>query len=293
MEGVYVPLTTPFSATGLDEEALLANLESYEAFPLSGYLTTGSSAESPLLSEPEKRKILELVRSHTDRIVMAGVMHESSYHCLDLIREVADLGADAALVRTPSYFGSQYDLVEYYQRLADRSPLPIVLYQIPQYTGVKLTSDQVRALAGHPRIIGIKDSSADLVCLQENLDPSFAYLVGSGALLLPALMLGGAGGILALATVLPGPCCELVRFFREGELEQARRLQTRLVPVNRILGASQGLGLAGLKKALDVRGFRGGPVRHPLKDLPASSEERLRRLLQDWSGQPHRDREGP
>ncbi|MGE0488706.1 MAG: dihydrodipicolinate synthase family protein [Vulcanimicrobiota bacterium] len=282
MQGIYAPLTTPFRDQQLDEQAFVANLAYYEQTGLVGYLILGSSAESPLLTPAEGRRLLELARQATRRRLLAGVAHESTAGTLKGLEEAARLGADYGLVRTPAYFGSQADQLGYYLELAQHSPLPLVVYQIPQYTGIKLPSELLLEVASHPRIVGIKDSAGDLACLQEIMasrPEGFDYLLGAAGVLLPGLMVGASGGILALANVLPEACVRVFDLFKLGQFEPARQLAARLIPLNRAIGASAGYGLAGLKYAMSLRGLVGGPPRSPLRPLEPAHQSVLEALV--------------
>lgn len=285
MAQLYAPLVTPLTrGEDLDLEGLRRNLEFYESQPLDGYLVNGSSGEAEMLTPGERLRLLEVVRESTSRRVIAGVAAPSARATLEEISELRHLKVDSVLVRTPSYFGAQFDQRLYFETIAEASPFPVMIYQIPQYTGIRLNGDTLTALARHPNIVGIKDSLGDLALLNEAPWPDhFSYLVGAAGLLLPALLSGCHGGILALANLVPGECRRLCQLAEEGRLEPARQLQGRLIPLNRAIGGSRGFGIAGLKAGVELLGLAAGPPRNPLRALGEPDRQRLRTILSDLS----------
>ncbi len=278
---LYAPLITPFDGDeNVDYQGFVNNLAWYDAQPLDGYLVNGSSGEADMLSGTEQFQLVELACQHTGRPVFAGIAACSVRVAVEEIERLRDLPLAAVLLRTPSYFGSQLDQRLFYRTVAESSPHPIIIYQIPQNTGVKLDERTLYDLAQHPNIIGIKDSLGDLSLLQEVEAPdSFRYLLGAANLLLPGLRAGADGGILALANVIPGPCRQLLNFAEAGEWDQAHMLQRRLIPLNRAIGGSRGYGIAGLKGAVELLGLHGGRPRSPLSPLKAEGRKTLRALI--------------
>lgn len=283
MTELYAPLITPFDAAeGLDQEGFLSNLAFYEGKPLDGYLINGSSGEAEMLSFAEQVSLLRWARSATQRRLFFGLAPSSVKVALEEIQAIRDIAVDAVLVRTPSYFGSQFDQTLFYEELASRSPLPILIYQIPQNTGVRLTGDVLRRLAEHPNIIGIKDSLGDLSMLQEAAWPAgFSYYLGAANLMLSGLRSGAVGGILALANVVPDACRHLLDLFEQQRFEEAQALQRRLIPLGTALGGSRGFGMAGLKAAVECLGLAAGPPRRPLRSVCDDQREHLRALIDD------------
>lgn len=280
---LYAPLITPFAEDeSVDFEALAYNLSLYENSPLTGYLVNGSSGEAEMLTLEERNAVLKKVVGATDRPVLAGIIASSIRDALRQIDDLANLSLEAVLVRTPSYYGRQMDQVEFFRTLADKASLPIMIYQIPQYTGVKLTGEELCPLSEHPNIVGIKDSLGDLALLNECAWPiDFRYFLGASALLQPGMAAGACGGILALANVVPELCARLLRLAQKADLAtEARALQRALIPLNRMLGGSRGFGLAGLKEACRLQGFRTGPVRKPLRALSAGQIRMLKTELE-------------
>ncbi len=284
-EGVLPPVLTPFRGEEVAYDRLAANLRRLDAYPLAGYVLLGSTGEFPLLSEAEKERVLETARAAIPRgkLLVAGTGGEATAATIRLTRRAAELGADAALVITPSYYKSALRpavLERHYRAVADESPIPILLYNFPANTGINLDPDTVARLAEHPNIRGMKDSSGNVPQAAEiiRLTPKgFQLLVGSAAAFLPALVLGAAGGILAVANVAPRECCEIWTLARAGRWEEAREIAYRLSPLVRGIGARYGIG--GLKAALDLLGYYGGPTRMPLPMPDGDTIEEIKEIL--------------
>ena len=277
--GVLPPVTTPFGPDGsLALEHLAANLTAWHGTGLSGYLLLGSNAETVTLTEEEKLRILETARAHVprDRLLLAGTGMEGTAATIALTKAAARLGADAALVVTPGYYRTQMrarEIIAHYTAVADASPIPVLIYNVPQFTGVTVEPEVVARLAEHGNIVGMKDSAGNVTTLTEVLrvaPEGFAVFVGSAAVFYAGLALGACGGILALANAAPRACVELYTLAREGKGAEAAALQRRLLPAVQALTTRFGIG--GLKHAMDLFGYYGGPPRPPL--LPPTEAER-------------------
>jgi 4-hydroxy-2-oxoglutarate aldolase len=286
MAGIFPPIPTPFDAAGeLDLKALARNFERWNRYPLSGYVVLGSNGEFPYLSEPEKLTYFEAARKHIPqgKLFMAGTACESTHSTIALTRKAASLGADLAILITPSYFKSRMDaagLSHYYQSVADASPIPVSMYNMPANTNVDMAADLIIKLSQHPNIVGLKDSGGNLAKLGEvvrNARPGFQVLAGSAGFLYPALCVGAVGGVLALANIAPQQCCDIVSFFNHGKHEDARELQLRMIAPNSAVTAR--FGVPGLKAALDMLGYYGGNPRSPMLPLPDGQKETLRSIL--------------
>jgi 4-hydroxy-2-oxoglutarate aldolase len=218
-------------------------------------------------------------------MLLAGTGAESTAETIERTKRAAEFGYDAALVKTPHYYKPAYKpevLVAHYRRVADESPIPVVLYSIPQFTGITLSVADVAALAEHPNIIGIKDSSGNVQGVAEIVaatPPAFQVLVGSAASVYPSLAIGARGAILALACALPEKCVVLFELFRQGEHEKARELQSILLRASKLIVSE--LGIAGVKFVMDQRGYRGGIPRLPLQPLSDERKARISSLLSD------------
>lgn len=284
-EGVFAPVLTPFRGDEVAHDRLAANLSRLNQYPLAGYVLLGSTGEFPLLSEGEKERILATAREHTppSRLLVGGTGGESTTGAIRLTRRAAELGCDAAIVITPSYFKGAMKppaLIRHYCMVADASPIPIVVYNFPANTGINLEPDTVARLGEHPNIRAIKDSSGNVPQAAEmmRLTPkTFQVLVGSAIAFLPALVVGAAGGVLAVANLAPRECCEIYRLARAGDWMEAREIAYRLGPLSTGIGAR--LGIGGLKAGLDLLGHYGGPTRMPLPMPDEDAVEEIKEIL--------------
>lgn len=246
----------------------------------------GSTGEGLLLDEGERVRILEAIREAAghERLLLAGTGAESTRAAIRLSRAAADAGADAVLVQPPAYYRPQLTpeaLRDHYTAVAEASTVPVLLYQVPPaYTGADLQPGLVAELARHPNIAGIKDSTGDLKALGalvETCSRDFAILVGSGAVLYGGLEVGACGGILAVAVLAPHDACEIYQLKMAGDAPGAGRIQERLAPLHRAVVG--GLGVPGIKAALDLLGLAGGPPRAPLRPLRERERKSVREAL--------------
>ncbi len=292
VKGIFAPVVTPLNARGdLDESAFQENLRRYVGAGLSGILVAGSTGEAPFLAERERLRMVELAREivRPPELLMVGSGLESTRETVRLSRAAVDRGADLLLILTPSYYKSRMTspvLVPYFRAVADGVRRPIVIYNIPQFTGIRMEPAAVASLSRHPNIAGLKESSGDLNYLRailravkEKGKASFRVLSGGALIMLDALRAGAAGGVLAQADFAPELCVSLYEAFRQGQMKTARELQRRLVPlVERI---SVPFGVSGIKAALDLRGYRGGPPRPPLIAISASDRKAVAAAIQE------------
>lgn len=286
MAGIFPPIPTPFDAAGeIDLKALARNFERWNRYPLSGYVVLGTNGEFPYLSESEKLAYFEAVRKliPPGKLFMAGTACESTYNTIALTKKAAALGADVAILITPSYYKSKMDsagLSHYFQSAADASPIPVSMYNMPLNTNVDMAPDLIIKLSQHPNIVGLKDSSGNLAKMGEvirSARPGFQVLAGSAGFLYPALCIGAVGGVLALANIAPQQCCDILSLSKHGKHEDARELQLRMIAPNSAVTAR--FGVPGLKAALDMLGYYGGNPRSPLLPLPDAQKEGLRNIL--------------
>ena len=284
--GILAPLTTPFDAESGDVAPLLLRRVARDliAAGLDGVVVAGSTGESALLDESEKVRAVEWLRDVVpeDRWLVAGTGAESTRASVRLALAAASAGADAVLVRPPSYFSallSSSAIADHYRRVADASPVPVIVYNIPKFTHVMLQDSTLRALADHERIAGFKDSSGDLKVFAgfRAALPRAVALVGSGSLLYPALEMGAAGGVVGVACFAPTVCAELLAAFCAGDLVTAGARQERLTPLHKEIVVA--LGPAGVKAAMDAVGLPGGPVRAPLQPVDAKQRARVADLV--------------
>lgn len=286
LQGIYPPIPTPFNSDGdLAVSELRANLRRWTRTGLSGFVVLGSNGEYVALSETEKLEAIRVCREEisAEQSLIAGTGAESTVETIHLSRAAANLGADAVIVVTPHYYRTRMDaasLLAHYRAVADASPVPVLIYNVPANTGIDMPAETILRLAEHPNITGIKDSSGNIANIAEILrskPADFAVLAGSAYFLLPTLVLGAVGGVVALANVAPDETVALYRHFIDGNLAKARALQLRLLPLNQAVTARW--GVPALKAALDRRGYYGGPPRMPLLPLPAREREQLDEIL--------------
>jgi 4-hydroxy-2-oxoglutarate aldolase len=278
LNGIFPPITTPFIDDNVAYDKLASNIEKWSRTGLRGFVVLGSNGEYVSLSEEEKRKVVETVveAAPEHMSVIAGTGCESTKETIRLTADCAALGAHAALVVTPHYYGGKMNaaaLVKHFTAVADHAPIPIILYNVPKFTHVNLTVNVVARLSQHANIIGIKDSTGNVIQLGEFLNQAeadFSLLVGTAGALFGGLTLGCAGGVRALANVAPQHCVKIHELIQEGEFEAAKEMQLKMIPLNQAVTATY--GVSGLKTALDLLGYFGGEPRPPL--LRSSDEEK-------------------
>lgn len=293
LKGILLPTTTPFDRDGhITTADIASNIKEWSARGVIGFVVLGSTGERVHLDEREYLEVIEVSRSATDSVLIVGAGQQSTINTIKEIKSAARAGAEAVLVITPYFYRpaiTQEALVNYYTAVADEAPVPVLLYSMPPLTGIKIEPETVARLSEHPNIIGVKDSSNDVVGFRRTVElcPSdFAVMTGNGTVLLDALRAGATGGILAVGCVVPDVCVDLFRLFGSGEIERAERLQEELTPLAAAVTTKYGIG--GLKVALDLAGFRGGAVRAPLRspDEGARAEiktlfDRIYKIVQD------------
>jgi 4-hydroxy-2-oxoglutarate aldolase len=278
LHGIFPPISTPFINGDIAYDGLAANIEKWSRTGLKGLVVMGSNGEYVYLSADEKRKLVEKTVELTPdhMLVIAGTGCESTKETIELTRYCAEVGAHAALVVTPHYYGGRMNeaaLLTYFKSVADHSPIPILLYNVPKFTHVNMSCKLVAELSDHANIVGIKDSTGNVIQLGEfanHVDADFDLLVGTAGALFGALALGCVGGVLALANVAPLQCVKIYELVKEGNFEAAKKLQLKMLPVNQAITATY--GVPGLKAAMDMLGYFGGQPRPPL--LPASEKEK-------------------
>jgi 4-hydroxy-2-oxoglutarate aldolase len=274
LESVFVSVPTPYRGDGVATDRLKANLERWNETDVGGYVVLGTTGEFPMLSEFEHDALLVAARDGIPRrkTFIAGTGSDSTLHAVRRTRRAAELGADAAIVITPHFFASAFSQagpqIRHYLAVAEASPIPIIVSNVPLCTGVNLEPETVARIAEHPNVCGIEDASGNIPQAAQiiHLTPkSFHVLVGAAAALLPSLAIGGAGGILALAAVAARELVAVYVLARQGRWEEAKETAARVMRADR--GVAGRYGIGGLKAALDLQGLYGGPCRAPL-DTP-------------------------
>ena len=285
LSGVFSPVVTPFHSDELALDDLRFNLRKLSKTDLAGYFALGSNGEFRSLTDKEQIQVLEVFAEEKgNKVVMVGTGCESTRQTIEKSKLAAEMGFDYVSILTPNYFAKRIDgdtLQCYYERIADSIEIPVLLYNAPGFTGgMEIPLQKVLELSGHPNIVGMKDSSpAGPAKLLACLDPTedFNVLAGSANFFYPSLHLGAAGGVLSLANALPGPCCDIYRLFTQGKYDNAKELSFRLARLNQAISGPW--GVAGVKAAMDITGFKGGQPRHPLQGLTDESRERVRQRI--------------
>ena len=284
LSGIFPALTTPYREDGsVALDYFRANLARYNPTGLSGYVVLGSTGESVLLSSAEGDSLLAVAKEAAapGKLLIAGTGAESTVETINRTKRAAALGYDVALVKTPYYYKPAYKpeaYLRHYRSVADASPIPILLYSVPIFTGVVLETPEIVALAEHPNIVGIKDSSGAIQRVVEvsgQANKEFQVLTGGAGIVYPAISAGASGAILALASALPEKCVALYELSRSGRHAETQVLQQHLALASKTIVSDN--GIAGVKYAMDLRGYSGGSPRLPLLPL---GEERKRQIAQ-------------
>jgi 4-hydroxy-2-oxoglutarate aldolase len=283
--GILPALTTPFEDGAFAPHRLRENIHGYETAGVDGFLVCGSTGETAYLAPDERAAVLQTVRDAVapNKTLVAGVLAEATLAAVDGARLAADAGADAVLVSTPCYFRAQMTesvLIDHFAAVADASPAGVLLYNVPNLTGVTIPVEAVEELARHPRVVGMKDSSGSLEYALDVLavvGPSFALLCGSAKILQPALSSGARGAILASACAAPEPFLKIADAVRAGRTDDALGLQRSVLGFARAIAT---YGVPAVKCAMDLRGLYGGPPRRPLQPVTESARLEIGRIVE-------------
>src|SRR6266480_5256548 len=281
LEGIYPPLPTFFDThEELDLDTYSQHISRLTEVGIRGYVVMGSNGEAVHLSSDERAQVIKAARQAAgpQAQIIAGCGEQATRATIRNCEQAARNDADIALILPPFYYKGRMDnaaLIAHYRTVADNSPLPLLIYNMPGNTaGLDLNAATICTLAEHPNIIGVKDSAgnmAELAQIVAETPAHFSVFAGSAGYLLPALVAGAVGAVAALANIFPREVCQLHELFIAGKLEEARLLQARLVPANTAVTTTY--SVAGLKAALEIRFGYGGPPRAPLQ--PLSAEERV------------------
>jgi 4-hydroxy-2-oxoglutarate aldolase len=271
LKGIYPPLTTPFIADELSTDKLIGNIIKYETKLLAGYVLFGSNGESVFLTKEEKLQLVKVAREHTNRTIIAGTGLESIKETISFTNEVAEKGVNYALIISPSFFKNEMKhrvFLNYYIRVADSVMIPVIIYNVPKFTNVSIDAETIIELSNHPNIIALKESTENPARISEissNAKQGFKVIVGTASILYTGILSGAVGGILALANIAPDHCIQIYNLIRESNFEKALEIQNKMIPVNKAVTSK--FGVAGLKAAMDLLGYYGGPPRLPLEPL--------------------------
>jgi 4-hydroxy-2-oxoglutarate aldolase len=286
LHAVFPPMATPFAGGDVDAAGITRNVQRWGRTGVGGIVALGSNGEAPLLDDEESDRVVGAARAAlpADGWLIAGTGRESTPGTVAASKRAAALGANAVLVRTPSYFKGRMTrdaLVRHYTAVADASPVPVLLYNYPAVTGINLPVDAVARLSEHPNIVGVKETGSDTAQVGAFVDaarPTFAVLAGSAPTFYPSLCMGARGAILAAACVVPEICVALFEHVRAGRHPEARSLQALITPLAQLV--TTGHGVPGLKAAMDLAGYTGGDPRGPLQPAPPDAIEQIRSELQ-------------
>jgi 4-hydroxy-2-oxoglutarate aldolase len=285
LHGIFPPIVTTFDNDEIDVRAYARNVQRYMTTRVQGLVVLGSNGEAPYVSDDEAYRLVATAREHVpaDRRLIAGAGRESTRATIAAAGGAARAGADAVLVRTPGYFKGQMTadvFIRHYTAVADASRVPVLLYDVPAFTGVTLPVAAVAKLAEHPNIIGVKESAPDIALVSDfvaGTPRDFQVLVGSAPTMLAGFCVGAVGAIVAIACVVPDLCVRLLTLAQEGRRDEALTLQRQITPLAR--SVTSVFGVPGLKRALDLAGYIGGPPRAPLGPAPAQATDVIRQQL--------------
>jgi 4-hydroxy-2-oxoglutarate aldolase len=286
LKGVFVPVVTPFNRRGdIDEAGFRSNVRRYVEQGFDGVLIAGSTGEGPYLAERERLRLVELARPliPAPQLLLVGTGVETTRQTIHLSKEAVKRGADLLLVLTPGYFKNRMDsaaLTAYFSAVGDVVRRPVLIYSIPQFTGIHIDPATIGRLSRHGNIAGLKESSGKMEFLHEVLKkskPGFHVLAGSALIMLEAFQAGAAGAVLGPANYIPDLCLKIYRLYLQGDLEAARELQQRIIPL--VQEANVRAGIPGIKYALDLCGYRGGEPRSPLLPLRPAEKRKVAAAL--------------
>ncbi len=288
LKGVFPPIPTPFDSEGnVALDTLADNFQRWNQYDLAGYVVLGSNGEAVYLTGDEKTRVLETARGAipADKLMVAGTGCESTQQTIATTLMAAKAGADAALVLTPHYYRggmTNESLLRHYASVADASPIPVLVYNVPKFTNLDVDAATIAQASQHPNIVGVKDSSGNIAKLSDIVrlaSIGFQVLAGTGGFFFAGLSLGAVGGVLALANVAPQESIEIQHLHESGQWDKGAELQRRMLPLNAAVTAR--FGIPGLKVALDMLGYYGGPVRPPLLDLAEDGRQALQAILSE------------
>jgi 4-hydroxy-2-oxoglutarate aldolase len=286
LEGIIPPLPTSFHVNEeLYPEMIRENIEFLMKYDLTGVLVLGSNGELVMLEDKEKEEVYATAREAVPygKLVIAGCGGQSTRETVRLTRLAGKHGADAALVLNPFYYKGQMTadvLVNHYHTVADESPIPVIIYNMPANSGVDMDAEVILRISIHSNVIGLKDSGGDMEKMSRVIRETgddFQTLVGSANFIFPALEAGAAGGILALANIRPQKCLDLMNAFLQGKLKDAVKIQKSVIALNTFV--TRQWGIPALKSAMDSIGLYGGPARMPLAPLEKIRNKELLALL--------------
>ncbi len=292
LTGIFAAIATPFDREGeLYQTKLQHNLEKWNKTALSGYLVGGGSGEGPLLSREERSRLFALSAQWAadGRTVIADVTEESVRGSVELAQQAARANCHAVVCGVPHFYrslmyGENLQSL-YFRAVADASPVPVLIYNSPQTTGVDIASETAALLSQHPNIAGVIETGTPagrVKQIAEHAAPGFQILAGTASALLEFLQAGAQGAVLPFASAAPYSAIAVWEAFRSRETEAAEDWQQRIAEPGILV--TDLYGIAGLKHAMDVNGYYGGPPRLPLIAADAGARERVEKAFRDLKG---------
>jgi 4-hydroxy-2-oxoglutarate aldolase len=292
LEGIFPPIVTPFDSEGnLYKAKVRYNLEKWNRTALAGYVVCGSTGESVYLTTEEKIRLWEWVAEWAapEKLLLAGTGMESVRETVALTNRAAEIGYQAAMVRTPHYYKNLLNnpaaQALYFRAVADQVKIPLMIYNWPQATGVDIAPEAVAELSCHPNIVAIKESSGNLekvMRMIREVKPGFRVLVGSAPTLWPSLAAGAAGAVLAFANAAPYATIAIWEAHRTRDAEAALDWQNRIAHAAWLVTVKY--GVPGLKYAMDLNGYYGGPPRLPLIPPSPEAKREIEEAFRDLRG---------
>jgi len=292
LQGILPPIATPFDHRGdLYKIKVQHNIEKWNRTGLTGYVVCGSTGESVYLTTEEKLQLLEWVAEYaaSDKILVCGTGMESVRETVALTNAAAERGYKAAMVRTPHYYKNLVHKMDaqilYFRAVADQVKIPVMIYNWPQVTGVDISAEAVVTLSQHPNIFGIKESSGSLEkCIQmiKEVQPGFQVLTGSAPILAPSLAIGCAGAVLAFANAAPYSTISIWEAHRSREFAAGMDWQNRILRAAQLVTVKY--GVPGLKYAMDLNGYYGGPPRLPLTAISPEAKKEIEQAFEGLKG---------
>ena len=292
LQGIFPPIATPFDHNGdLYKIKVQHNIEKWNRTGLAGYVVCGSTGESVYLTTEEKVRLWEWVAEYAapEKLLMAGTGVEGVRETIELTNRAADIGYKAAMVRTPFYYKNLINRADaqmlYFRAVADASKIPLMIYNWPQATGVDIMTDAVAALSHHPNIVAIKESSGNLEKVLQMIRETrtgFQVLTGSAPTLAPSLAVGCVGAVLAFANAAPYATISIWEAHRTREPAAALDWQNRIGRAAHLVTTKY--GVPGLKHAMDLAGYYGGPPRLPLTSPTPEAKREIEEAFKDLRG---------
>lgn len=286
LSGVFPPMVTPFKDDEVRYDAIIENVEKMNKTGLRGYFVLGTNGEYKSLTVEERNRVLKTVVANAseDKVIMTGTGAESTKETIELSVKAAEIGAHMVSLLMPHFFARRMDdkaLARYILDVAEESPVPVLIYNNPSVAaGVLVSEDVIKRVSEHPNVVGMKDSSkGNFKKYIKSASKDFYVLAGSANFFLELLIAGGIGGVLSLANVFPDECVKIYRLFVDDKLDEAKKLSNRLIALNKEVSGKY--GVAGVKAAMDIVGFRGGDPRRPLFSLSDEEKKSLEKKLRE------------